>query len=212
MTGAWTSSPGERGVDLDRIVFCSDAVFAIAMTLLALSLQLPAHTSDAHVGRALQDAVPSIYTYLLSFAVISLYWLAHHRMFRRIVRADSTLLGLNLATLAVVAFAPFPTTVLGDHGATTVAAVFYAATMALLGALVSVLWWYASHGRRLVAPDTPSTFVAHSLARALVVPVVFLVSIPIAFASPSAAEWCWVAILPARLLLRRHYGSINEPG
>jgi uncharacterized membrane protein len=212
MTWASTSSPSERSQDLDRIVFFSDAVFAIAMTLLALSLQLPAHTSDAHVGHALEDAVPSIYTYLLSFAVISLYWLAHHRMFRRIVRVDPTLLALNLATLAVVAFTPFPTTVFGDHGATTVAAVFYAATMAVLGAFVSALWWYASHGRRLIAPDTPSAFVAHSLARALVVPAVFLVSIPVAFISASAAEWCWIAIVPVRLLLRRHYGSITESG
>jgi hypothetical protein len=138
-------SPGaggeyDRGNDIDRVVFFSDAVFAIAMTVLALSLHLPARTTDAGVAQALRDTLPSVYTYALSFAVVGLYWLAHHRMFRCIRRFDSTLLVLNLAALGTVAFTPFPTSVLGNHGNTTAAVVFYAATMGLLGGLMTLLW------------------------------------------------------------------------
>lgn len=194
--------------DLDRVVFFSDAVFAIAMTVLALSLQIPARTTDAGVGHALQDALPSVYTYVLSFAVVGLYWLAHHRMFRRIGRFDSTLLALNLATLGTVAFTPFPTSVLGEHGNTTAAVVFYAATMSLLGTLVTVLWFYASRDYRLISPTTPQSFVRHTLWRGVAVPVVFLGSIPIAFASPNAAEWFWLLIIVIRIFLRRRYGSV----
>ena len=150
----------ESGRGLDRVVFFSDAVFAIAMTLLALSLRLPSTTKDRDVAQALVDALPSISSYVLSFAIIALYWLAHHRMFRYICRVDAVLLFLNLATLGVVAFVPFPTSVLGDHGNTTAAVVFYAATMVLLGGLASALWGYASHTRRLITADTPTGFGA----------------------------------------------------
>jgi uncharacterized membrane protein len=181
------------------------------MTLLTLSLRLPATTTDHRVGKALEDALPSVYSYALTFTIIGLYWLAHHRMFRYICRLDVVLLVLNLATLGVVAFVPFPTSVLGDHGDTTVAVVFYASTMAVLGALVSALWGYASHEHRLILAETPPGFVRHSLWRGLVVPAVFAASIPIAFASPSAAEWFWFTIVLARLVLRRRFGSISRP-
>lgn len=201
----------EDGRDLDRVVFFSDAVFAISMTILALTLSLPAGTTDAEVTKALDNAIPSIFTYALSFAVIAIYWLAHHRMFRYIRRLDATLLVLNLAALGAVAFVPFPTSVLGDHGSTTAAVVFYAATMGVLGGLVSAFWIYASHDRRFIKATTPPLFVKHALWRAITIPAVFVASIPIAFADPHAAEWFWLMIVVVRLLLRRQYGSIYTP-
>jgi uncharacterized membrane protein len=198
----------ERGRDIDRVVFFSDAVFAIAMTVLALTLRLPAHTTDRGVPHALRQALPSVYSYALSFAVIGLYWLAHHRIFRFINRLDTALLVLNLSMLGFVAFVPFPTSVLGDHGHTTAAVVFYASTMAMLGSLLAGLWAYASHRARLIEENTDPGFVRHSLVRSLVVPIVFFVSIPIAFADPVAAEWFWLAIPIGLGLLRRRYGSI----
>jgi uncharacterized membrane protein len=132
-------------------------------------------------------------------------------MFRYIDRLDATLLLLNLAALCVVAFVPFPTSVLGDHGNTTAAVVFYAATMCLLGCVVLALWIYAALHHRLIKTDTPPLFVKHSLWRGATVPVVFAASIPIAFADPHAAEWFWLLIVISPVLLRRQYGSIYDP-
>ena len=199
----------EGGHDLDRVVFFSDAVFAIAMTLLALTLSLPAGTTDAGVARALHKAIPSMLTYALSFAVIAVYWLAHHRMFRYIRRIDGTLLMLNLATLGAIAFVPFPTSVLGQHGNTTAAVVFYAATMGALGGLFSAFWIYATHKGRFIRAETPPMFVNHALWRAVTIPVVFVASIPIAFADPHAAKLFWLVIVVVRLLLRRRFGTIS---
>jgi uncharacterized membrane protein len=198
----------EAARDLDRVVFFSDAVFAIAMTVLVLTLRLPAGTADAQVGHALRTELPTVYTYVLSFVVISLYWLAHHRMFRYVRRLDPTLLVLNLAMLGCVAFVPFPTSVLGDHGGTTAAVVFYAATMAILGSVLSGLWFHASR-QHLIARDTPASFIRHSLWRGLALPVVFAASIPIAFVNPRAAEFFWLTIVIWRVVLRRHYGSLQ---
>src|SRR6478735_6471945 len=124
------------------------------MTVLALTLSIPAATTDAGVAHALHQAIPSMFSYALSFAVIAIYWLTHHRMFHYIRRLDTTLLVLNLAGLNVTAFVPFPTAVLGDHGSTTAAVVFYAATMCVLGGVVLGLWIYVSRHHRLIRADT----------------------------------------------------------
>jgi uncharacterized membrane protein len=201
-------SPGlERGPDVDRIVFFSDAIFAIAMTLLAISLRLPVDTKDSDVAHELHNTIPSIYAYMLSFAAIGVYWLAHHRMFHFIRAFDGTLIVLNLATLCVVAFVPFPTTVLGDHGKTTAGVVFYATTIGLLGVAMESTWMYAARGYRLIRPDTSADYLRYSMLRGMIPPAVFFASIPIAFASPSAAEFFWILILVANIVLRRRYGS-----
>jgi len=203
-----TADAFERGLDLDRVAFFSDAVFAIAMTVLVVSLRLPADTTNAGVAAALRKELPSVYAYFLSFAVIGLYWVAHHRHFRLICRIDSTMLLLNLAALSLVAFLPFPTQVLGENTGSRAAVIFYAATVALLGALITGSWAYDCYHHRLIRPDTPDALVRHSLWRGVIVVAVFTLSIPVAFVHPHAAELFWLLIVPGRFVLHRAYGSI----
>jgi uncharacterized membrane protein len=191
-------------------VFFSDAVFAIAMTVLVLTLKISANTTDAEVAHALRSSLPSVFSYALSFAVISACWLAHHRMFRYVQRIDTTVLVLNLSVLGLVAFVPYPTSVLGQYGETTAAVVFYASTMGILGSLMTALWSYASHRHRFIPRGTPSQFVRHAFWRSATTPTVFLASIPIAFVSPTAAKWFWLTIVIIHALLRRHYGTIES--
>jgi uncharacterized membrane protein len=188
----------------------SDAVFAIAMTILAVSLRLPLGTTDAGVAHALRVSVPSILAYFLSFVVIGRYWLTHHRYFRHIYRVDSTMLALNLAMLSIVAFLPFPTQVLGEYGHSRAAVIFYAASVALLGALATAGWAYASHGHRLIRPDTPARFVRLSLWRGGAVAAVFALSIPVALISPTAGEWFWLLLVVTNFALALVYGRLSD--
>ena len=93
----------------------------------------------SHLARALGDMSSRYYVYLLSFTVIGLFWLAHHRFFRYVERVDDSLLLLNMLFLMVVAALPFPSSVLGRYGTQRVAVIIYAASMALGGGLLSVL-------------------------------------------------------------------------
>lgn len=182
----------------ERLVFFSDAVFAIAVTLLAIEIRLPA--GDYPDGTALLAALiglwPRYLSYTISFFVIGLYWIGHHRMFRLIARYDRRLLFLNLVLLLWIAFIPFPTAVVGEHTG-PVATIFYALTMAVTGGAAAVLWWYASgkNGRLLARPLAPSSVRANRL-RTLVAPAVFLASVGIALWNDDAARLSWIALAP----------------
>ncbi len=189
------SGHDERG--LERIVFFSDAVFAIAITLLALDIRLPLlpeTASDGDLLAALGSVWPLVLSYCISFLAIGMLWLAHHRTFRYVRRYDERLLLLNLLFLLLIGFVPFPTAVIGEYG-NTVGTIFYAATMAVAGLMFSLVWWYANENGRLVLERlSPHRFCRVGL-RVLWMPLVFLISIPLAFWYPDAAKFSWLLIL-----------------
>lgn len=192
-----------EGIALDRLVFFSDGVIAIAITLLALDLRLPESHGIANreLAAMLLAMLPRYIAFALSFVVIGAYWRAHHAMFRFIHRFDAALLVRNLIFLFFVVQLPFLTSVLGAHGDLFTAIALYGAGMACMGLSSVWIWSYAaSHG--MVAGVTPLQ-VRDFTWRALVVPIVFLLSIPIAFARPQAAALSWFAIIPVQWLLRR---------
>ncbi|MBV8949834.1 MAG: DUF1211 domain-containing protein [Actinobacteria bacterium] len=197
----------ERGLDVDRLVFFSDAVFAIAMTVLVLSVKAPA-VPGSQLGHALHQLVPSIWSYFLTFAVIGTFWLAHHRMFHYVREIDARTLQLNLALLALIAILPFPTDVLGRYGSRPLGTMVYAAAVAAAGGALSVLWWHISHAAGLLRDDTPRSYIVHSQLRGASITVVFGLSIPIALWSPDVAKYVWIVAFGARLALVRRYGRL----
>jgi uncharacterized membrane protein len=190
------SSSGSK-LDLDRLIFFSDGVFAIAITLLALDLRLPPHEgpmTSAALAHALVGTLPRLLTFFISFQVVGVYWLAHHRGFSMIQGFDRTLALLNLLFLMTIVFLPFPTTMLGEYGNLTTAAVFYGASLVAASLTSNLLWAYAARGRRLIAPEVPAADVRASTVRGLVTLALFLLSIPLAFVRPILAQVVWLAV------------------
>ena len=147
------SSIDETG--MERIVFFSDAVFAIAITLLALEIRLPeeiARGSNAELFQNLLAIWPKYLGYIISFLSIGNFWVVHHRQFRYIERYDTRLMFINLLILMSVAFMPFPTAIISENGNRT-STIFYALSAMVVGLLSTLLWVYASHNRRLVAAN-----------------------------------------------------------
>jgi uncharacterized membrane protein len=197
----------ERGLDVDRLVYFSDAVFAIAMTVLVLSIHLPS-VPGQRLGHVLHQLVPSIWSYFLSFAVLGLFWLAHHRMFHYVQRVDAATLRLNLALLALIAILPFPTEVLGTYGNHPLGTMVYASAVTSVGTAYAVLWWYVSRTAGLLRPDTPGEFIVHSQLRSITIPIVFAVSIPVALWNPDVAKLVWILAVPMRVALIKRYGRV----
>ena len=181
---------------LERLIFFSDAVFAIAITLLALNIQLPANAqlgpgvSDSVLALALAATGKKILSYVISFLIIGIYWISHHRMFRRVVRYDNRLVLLNLVLLMTIGFIPFPTSLVSEYGNRT-AVIFYASSVALVGLLTVLMWWYATYKGRLLDAPLPQREWRVTLARQLIAPVVFLISIGLSFIDTELAKYAW---------------------
>jgi uncharacterized membrane protein len=181
-----------RGEGLGRILALSDGVFAIALTILVIEIALPAHVADEHLRGALARLGPKYVAYVLSFLVIGRFWLAHHLAFRYIARFDGMLLWLNLILLMMVAFLPFPTSVLGNYGNVPEAALLYGVAAALTSGASATVWWYASGCGRLLRPGTPSPVIRTARARSLSGPIFFACTLPVAAFAPYVAEGLWV--------------------
>jgi uncharacterized membrane protein len=181
-----------------RLEFFSDAIMAIAITLLVIGIDIRKgrHETLAH---ALAHLWPSYLAYALSFCTIGLIWVAHHGMFRRIGSVDRPLLLLNLLLMLWVAFLPFSTKVLARyswHAAANahVAVLLYSLNMLAIGLAFQALWLYLGRHRRLfLDPVTPDAVHGSSL-RALVVPAAYLVTTALSFVSVIACYAVWGAI------------------
>jgi len=188
-------------IGLDRIIFFSDAIIAIAMTLMALEIQVPDTVAVEQLRQGLLDMLPTLQNYMLSFLVVAIYWVEHHRMFKYVRRYDGGLVWLNLLFLALIVLVPFPTDLVdrfGDRDSLVV--VIYAVCLALTGLALVVIWRYVTHRHRLVDADLDPALIKMVSWTRLVAPAVFLLSVPIALLNPVAAMYSWTAIFPLSFL------------
>jgi uncharacterized membrane protein len=191
-----TTDPDQLG--LERLIFFSDAVFAIAITLLALDLRLPSggeSPSNAQLLAQLLGLWPKYLAYVVSFMAIGTFWVGHHRRFRLIRRCDRGLLAFNLLFLMVIAFVPFPTSVISESGNRT-ATIFYALTMTLGGLMLAALWWYASWHNRLTDPRLDARQARHQFVPMLLTVALFVLSIGLAFLDENLARFSWLLVVP----------------
>jgi uncharacterized membrane protein len=196
----WTYRRGE-GLEFDRLAFFSDAVFAIALTLLVVTIGIP-HVDADDLATALGDIWPQIVSFFIGFAVISTYWLAHHRFVSNLQAIDRRFMTINLGYLAAIAFLPFPTALIGEYASQPISVVVFALTVAAASALESLLFVHA-HRARLLRQDLSNEAFRYGLAQALAPAVVFAVSIPFAFLDTTVAMLMWLSLVLIGRLLER---------
>lgn len=140
------------GRDPTRLVFFSDAVFAIAVTLLVLDIHPPRDTR--HLLHGLVALWPSYMAYAVTFLLIGQVWANHHVMFDHIRVADRTVLFLNTVLLMDIAFLPFAAATLSaafrDGHGQRAAVVFYGIAFELAAILFNAVWDYARRRQRLL--------------------------------------------------------------
>ena len=177
--------------DVDRVVAFSDAVFAIAITLLVLQFDPPHLTTDqaaTELPSRLFEQKPQYFSTVLSTifdASTALSW------------------DVTCFFLMCITFLQYPTELLGIFAADRAAVMFYAASVAVTGLVSSTIWWYAAKDRQLLDPAIDWRLIRGIGLRSLLVTLVFLPSIGIAYFNPEVAMYSWLVSLVLSFTLRR---------
>jgi uncharacterized membrane protein len=186
-----------------RLLAFSDGVIAVAITLLILEIRLPeefGEFTDVQLWSALLALWPRFMAFLISFAVIGVYWLNHHRKFDLIVKSDSGLKWLNLLFLLTICVTPFVTAVIAQNSG-FVGTAIYATVMMSCGLSLALLWFYADR-KGMIDPGYSRDERRRVLIGTLIVPAILAISVPLSLAHPDGAKFFWLLIIPANVGLR----------
>jgi uncharacterized membrane protein len=183
---------GERHpiASLSRLEALGDAVFAFALTLLALDLRIPEVPADA-LAHGIQLLIPKLLVFVFAFLVIAQEWDVHQRTMLHIARADGIFVWLYLLSLMFVVLMPSSADTLGRYPLQPLALVLFGVNTALLCLASWGMWRYASHDRRLLKDDIDARAVKLIERLWLYPPIVILLTIPLGFVSvyPAYAIW-----------------------
>lgn len=184
----------KKEFQLERLILFSDAVFAIAITLLVIEIKVPElHAADGPVTDStllysLKHLIPKFIGFIISFLLIGLYWTIHHRMFGYVTAYDRKLLVLNLLFLFFIALMPFSNGFYSEYAGLMVRndlkvpLSFYVMNFCGVGFTNYFMWRHISNPKRnLTDPPIDPNVLQLAKLRSLTVPVIFLLMLPIAY-------------------------------
>ena len=184
---------------LGRLLTLSDGVFAIALTVLVLSLHVDVSTPASQVGAAIRQAWSEVYAYALSVVVIGAFWMGHHRLYARVTRTDAVILWMNVVYLGLVALIPYPTDLLGRYGGESDAVALYGGVVGL-GALAGVATTLYAAKRGFIGRAASY----RALGRGIPTAAAFGEANAIGTLSRKAAQLFWLVAIPLRIMTSRH--------
>jgi len=184
------------GFSTNRIMALSDGIFAIAMTLLVLTLELPdtSHIATAKLHEILVTQFDKFFNYALSFILLAVFWVINHQHFHHIKKTDEKHLWINIGMLLFVALIPFSTSLIGDFGYDWMADLFFNLNMFIVGSFFLLDWVYATSGHRLVSPNLSERLIIGGTRRGLMMPVVALIAVGVGFLSPGNSGYAYLLI------------------
>jgi uncharacterized membrane protein len=208
------TDPQGRGFDKGRLQSLSDGVFSIVMTLLVLeliSIEVTGAGSASELHQALLGLWPKVLSYVISFAVAGVFWVAHHADLHHLTRTDDRYLWFSIFFLFWISFLPFSAALLGEHHQYAVAVVIYGCNMIVATLALHIGWRYAVYNHRLVRPDLSPRAIRQAHVRLLMGPPIYVLGIGVAFYSPHVSYLVYVlmailyvlaGIIPDRLRIR----------
>ena len=195
-------------VKLEHVISFSDAVFAFAITLMAISIDipdLPANLTESQLISALYDTYPQVESYIISFAVISIFWVSYHQVFNFITRSHISMVYLNLLFLLFITFLSITTSLVIEYGSYQIPYVIYCVVVIMASSLLALIWWHASKDYRFIDKDIHPLFIRGMMVNHLLIPFVFAISILVSFFNLDVAQYLWLVIVPLNIAVKRKY-------
>jgi len=181
---------------LERLILFSDAVFAIAITLLVLEIKVPEaatkeELTDAHLLDVLSHRIPQFAGFIVSFMLIGQYWIVHHRMFSFVKNFTTRLIWLNLFYLFGVVLMPFSTAFYSDFATNGLMTpiIFYSCNICMIGFISFFMWRYISDPKHDLTENLTPLHAKYFSYRALTVPVLFIIFTIVYYFKPMVAFW-----------------------
>ena len=218
----------ETGLSKKRVEFLTDGIFAVVMTLLVLEISIPQISSshdDATIDSAaaetellkgLFDLWPKLLSFGITFIILAIYWLAHHRQFYYIKHVNRTLIWINFMFLMATCLLPFSASLLGEYNQQQISIFVFGANSIMIASLLSIQWWYAlSHYSTLVHENLDPVTKTSSLRRLLLGIIVYLIAIGISFVDIQLSVYFFALILisafmPNKIMHRMTFGALAE--
>ena len=215
----------KKEFQLERMILFSDAVFAIAITLLVLEIKIPdknllPEITDKEILKALGHLIPKFMGFIISFMLIGLYWTIHHRMFGFVTSYNRKLLVLNLVFLFFIVLMPFSTGFYSEFSGKElvekqlkIPLTFYVLNFSLAGIINYFMWRYIGNAKnKLANPPIDPVLLKFAKFRSLLVPVIFLLMIPIAWLTNVLFAVYIPLFIPIVLkILKRRMARKNKP-
>lgn len=195
-------------IKLERVISFSDAVFAFAITLMALSIDipdLPTHLTQSELLDKLYDLYPQFESYVISFAVIAIFWVSYHQVFNHIKGSHITMVYLNLLFLLLITLLSLSTSLVINYGTYQIPYVIYCFIVIMTSSLLATIWWHATRNKRLVDKNLHPFFIKGVLVNLMSIPIVFTISIIISFVNLDIAQYFWLIIAPLNITIKRRY-------
>lgn len=198
---------------LERMILFSDAVFAIAITLMIIDIKVPEmpreQATDSHLLFMLRQMTPKFISFLISFFLIGQYWRVHHRLFGYVINFNERLIWLNLLFLFAIVLMPFSTAFYSEYVGMIVVTpiIFYTGNIAMLGVVNLIMWQYVSNPRHGLTENLSPLLAKYSSLRAITVPIVFIIGVFVYLKSPAIAAFIPISI---PLVLRFALGSMKK--
>ena len=194
-------------IKTEYVISFSDALFAFAITLMALTIELPNFpnniTESELTKRLGESLIPNIVHYMISFLVVGMYWIAYHRFFEYIKRIDATLIWLNLIFLFFISLVAYFTGLLATYDTYRIVVISFASVLSAAGFTLFIITWYATHNRKLVDKELDAHLIRFFLLRGLASSLIFLISIGISFIDVQGANYFWTAMIPAYAIINK---------
>ncbi len=179
-----------------RLETLVDGIFAIAMTLLVLSLtvpQIPYPATNADILYSLTNMVTQFFTYALSFILLAIFWRKNHSQFYFIKKTNQTLLWINIIWLMFVALVPFSSNLVGHYGYLQVPMIFFNLNMFIIGVLYGFNWYYADK-KNFIDENLDRKTINYNKKLNLAFPALALIAIALTFIYPSGSTLVYLAI------------------
>jgi uncharacterized membrane protein len=189
-------------ISKERLETMVDAIFAFAMTLLVLGIEIPAFPANqatAELPAYIGHLIPQVIIFVIAFLVLALFWLEHHRQFFYVRFVDPVLLWLNIAILIFIVLIPFTTDVSGDYDGIQIAVILFHLNFLAIGALFLAHWLYLSRSCHLCVEDMSPAVASRRLWLLAFMPVCATIGIAISFFSPSDSLDAYL-LIPAFIL------------